>query len=568
MRQSQVLGTTRKETPREAHTPGHQLLLRAGCLRPAAPGIYTILPYLQRVLRRLEGMCRTEWSAAAFEEYALPLLQPGQLSEVPPAADPITEPAEGRFRLEDRRGNWLHLASGNAAIAAAVAAKEIRSYKDLPKRLFQLQKQFVDHPRTRTALIDDREFLALEAMAFDPDDDGSVAAYRALQAAAEAVCRAAGLAGRWVEADLAIEGRCRRHEWIAPVVVGEESFVWCSACGYAARSATAGSRLEVFAQDTAMKPMAAVHGPGLIGVGPLAEFLGIPIWKTTKTLLFLADERAVAVMVRGDCDVDEEKVKRHLGCRHLSLAPPHVIGDLTGAAVGYAGGVGLPAGVMVLADHYTRERVNFECGANRTDYHLINVNWDRDLPLPTFGDFKSVRPGEGCPRCDSGQLVGERGIRVAGLSDLGSSLSVATGLSYQEKGGRPQPVFLATGEINLYRLAAAIVEQHHDEHGLRWPAGVAPFQVHLIGLNLEDASVRGEAEKIYQRLREEKIEVLFDDRDARAGEKFSDADLIGIPVRLTISRRTLKEGRVEFRQRGAPESEPMRLEDVIQAMSH
>ena len=566
MRQSYHLGTTRKETPREAHTQSHQLLLRAGCIRPAAPGVHAVMPYLLRVLNKLEEICRAEYAAASFAEFALPLLQLDSLRETSEVADKSAVAGEGVFRLKDRRGSLLRMALENAEIAAVIASKEIRSYKDLPKRLFQIQKQFFEGPRTRAALIDDREFLALETFGFDLDENSSMATYRSMQAAVDSVCNTAGLAGRWVEADVDLEGRCCRYAWIAPTAAGDDTFMTCDVCGYAALTTAACSRLEVFAQDVELKPMEAVYGPGLIGVGTLADFIGIPIWKTTKTLLFQADERVVAVMVRGDCDVNEEKVKRHLACRHLSLAPPQVIRELTDAEVGYAGGVGLPAEVIVLADDYTRERVNFECGANRTDYHNINVNWGRDLPRPTFGDFKSVNSGDFCPRCDSGRIAADQGIRIAGLSKLGSSLSVASGLSYQAKAGNPQPVFMAAGGMNLYRLVAALIEQQHDDRGICWPCRVAPFQVHLIGLNLEDSAVRDEAEKIYRRLLEEKIDVLFDDRDARAGDKFSDSDLIGIPIRLTISRRSQKEGKIEVKHRSASQPESVTVAEFLKTI--
>ena len=567
MRQSQHLGITLKDAPREAQTDGHRLLVRAGYIRPAAPGIHVAMPYLLRVLNKLERICRAELAAASFEEFALPMLMPVGFRQAPGAAGMGAEPEAGVFAFKDRRGSVLSIGSGSALFAAAVASREIRSHKDLPKRLFQIQKQFHDEPRTRAALVNDREFLAIEAFSYDPDENGSTAAYRAMQAAVDAVCTSAGLAGRWVEADVEADSVCGRYEWVAAAGAGEDAFVECDACGYAAGRNAGQSRLEVFAQDAEMRPMEAVCGPGLIGVGPLAEFIGIPVWKTTKTLLFQADDRLVAVMVRGDCDVNEDKVKRHLQCRELSLASPQVIRESTGAEVGYAGGVGLPPKVVVLADHFTRDRVNFECGANRTDYHNINVNWGRDLPLPTFGDFKTVKEGDHCPRCNPGRIRESRGIGISGLSSLGTSLSAASNLFYQDTAGKPRPVVMATCRMNLSRLAAALVEQHHDDKGIHWPVRVAPFHVHLIGLNLEDAGVRDEAERIYRYLLEEKVEVLFDDRDARAGEKFSDSDLLGIPLRLTISKRTLKEGALELKLRAGSQAESVTVEDALKAIT-
>jgi prolyl-tRNA synthetase len=382
-----------------------------------------------------------------------------------------------------------------------------------------------------------------------------------MRATGSALCRRAGLGCRLLEAD-AGPGPSRRQALAVPAPGGDTEAIACEACGYAALRASAESRLEAFPQDPEMRPMQAVHGPGLVGVAPLAQFLGIPVWKTTKTLLFQADRHVVAVMVRGDCDVSDAKVRRRLDCRELTLAAPAVIRELTGAEVGYAGGVGLPASVRVLADDFTRERVNFECGANRTDYHNINVNWGRDLPEPEFGDFKAARPGDRCPRCDDGRLTALPSVIVGWLAAENAREGAPT---YQDAGGRPRPASPARVTLNLTRLAVLAAEAHHDDAGLHWPADIAPYAVHLIGLNLEDEEVRTQAQAIYARLRAEGVEVLFDDRDARAGEKFSDADLFGIPVRLTVSKRVVKEGKIELRRRGAAAGELVTAEDALRA---
>ena len=566
MRQSHRFGITLKEAPKDAQTAAHKLLLRAGYIRPAAPGLHVIMPYLLRVLKRLARMFRVELNARWFEELALPMLQPRMLWDEPETKEQSAQSDGAVFTFKDRRGNILGIGAAGGPLLAAVAGKEIRSYKDLPRRIFQIEKQVCDDLDSRSALFNDREFLALDAFSLDADETAAEASYQTVTAAFDAVCRQAGLSYRCVEADPGAEAACGRHAFVALADSGDQTLLICDACGYAATQIAARSRLDVFPQDAAMKPMEALHGPGLIGVGPLAEFIGIPVWKTTKTLLFQADDRVVAVMVRGDCDVNEEKVKRQLKCRELTLASAQVIRELTGAEVGYAGGVGLPDRIIVLADHFTRERVNFECGANRTDYHNINVNWGRDLPLPTFGDFKAAQPGELCARCDQGRLRQARGIGIGSLSQLGPSASAKSPLAYQGKAGTSQPVWMGSYRMNLNRLAAAVVEQHHDDAGIRWPAAVAPFQVHLIGLNLEDEGVRNEAERIYRQLLEEKLDVLFDDRDARAGEKFSDSDLLGIPLRLTLSKRTAKEGKLELKLRASPQSELVTPADALEAV--
>jgi prolyl-tRNA synthetase len=254
-------------------------------------------------------------------------------------------------------------------------------------------------------------------------------------------------------------------------------------------------------------------------------------------------------MVRGDCDVNEFKVKDFLKCNDLTLASPDVIKALTGAEVGYAGPIGLPPEVIVLADHYTRDRINFECGANRTDYHYINVNFGRDFPLPNFGDFKQAKQDHLCPRCNRGKLIEAHGIKVADTVKWGTQYSEKSNCAYLDKAGKSQLLFVGGYSMNISRLAAAVVEQNHDASGIIWPSNIAPFQIHLIGLNLEAKEVRVEAENLYQQLLDEKMDVLFDDRDVRAGEKFSDADLFGIPIRLTVSKRTCKEQKLELKFR-------------------
>ena len=344
---------------------------------------------------------------------------------------------------------------------------------------------------------------------------------------------------------------------------GEDVVLYCDSCEYAANQERAESILEEFEQDTEQRPMQEVFGEGLIGVEPLAEFLKIPVWKTTKTLLFEADGELVGVMVRGDCDVNEIKVQNHLDCKELRLASAERIAEITGAEVGYAGPIGLPDGVKILADTYTDKRVNFECGANKTNYHNIDVNFERDLPVPAFADFKLAKAGDGCPRCESGKLLQTKGIEVGHIFQLGTKYSIALKAMYLDSAGESQPMVMGCYGIGVSRMAAAVVEQSHDEHGIIWPPNIAPYQVHLIALNIENDSVRSAAEELYQSLNEIGIEVLYDDRDLRAGEKFSDADLIGIPLRLVVSKRTAKEGKLERKLRNSTESELLTREQVI-----
>ncbi len=554
MRQSNHLGKTLREDPREAQTAAHKLMLRAGYIKQIAAGVYAYMPLLLRTLNKISQIIRKEMNASGYEELLMPVLQPKNLWLDSGRWDDDNEIGSSIFVIRDRRGSTLCLAPAHEEVITDIIRKEVSSYKHLPKKLYQIQTKFRDETRPRLGLMQAREYMMKDAFSFDDDEASLDGSYQAMHDAYHNICRRIGLEYRCVEAHTGTSGNNRRHEFVAIADIEEDTIVYCDNCEYAANQEMGEARLEVFPQDSEEKTMEAIYGPGLIGVEPLAEFLNLPVWKTTKTLLFQADDKVVAVMVRGDCDVNEFKVKDFLKCNELTLASPKVIKELTGAEVGYAGPIGLSREVTVIADHYTRDRVNFECGANRTDYHYINVNCGRDFPLPNFGDFKLAKEDHLCPRCDQGKLKEARGIKVGHIAKLGTKYSEKLNCGYLDRAGKSQPLYMGGYSIDINRLTAAVVEQNHDESGITWPTHIAPFQIHLIGLNLETEEVRAEAENLYQQLLDEEIEVLFDDRDLRAGEKFGDADLFGIPIRLTVSKRTCKEQKLELKFRNKNQS--------------
>jgi prolyl-tRNA synthetase len=568
MRQSNHLGKTLREDPKDAQTVAHKLMLRAGFIKQIAAGVYAHMPLLLRTLNKISQIIREEMNANGYEELLLPALQPKNLWLDSGRWDDDDEIGGSIFVIRDRRGSSLCLAPAHEEVITEIIRKEVSSYKHLPKKLYQIQTKFYDETRPRLGLIRAREYIMKEAFSFDADEASLDSSYQAMHDAYHMICRRIGLEYRCVEADTGPGADNRCHEFVAFADIEEDTIVYCDSCEYAANQEVGEARLEVYPQDSEEKTREAIYGPGLIGVEPLAEFLKLPVWKTTKTLLFQADDKLVAVMVRGDCDVNELKVKGFLKCNDLTLASPEVIKALTGAEVGYAGPIGLPPEVIVVADHYTRDRINFECGANRTDYHFINVNFGRDFPLPDFGDFKLAKQDHLCPRCDQGKLNEARGIKVANIVKSGTKYSDKLNCAYLNKAGKSQLLFMGDFRINISRLAAAVVEQNHDEAGIIWSPEIAPFQIHLIGLNLETEEVRVEAENLYQRLLDEKIEVLFDDRDVRAGEKFGDADLFGIPLRLTVSKRTCKEHKLELKFRNKNQSEFLTYEDAFKTIKN
>jgi len=565
MRQSNHIGKTLKEDPKEAQTAGHKLLIRAGYVRQISPGVYAYMPFLLRTLSKISQIIREEMNAIGCEELLMPALQPKDLWVESGRWERYTDSDGTMFSFKDRRGSMACLGIGHEEVVTDIVRREVNSYRQLPKRLYQIQTKFRDEIRPRFGLVRAREFLMMDAYSFDADGAGLDTSYHAMHDVYHNICKRIGMTYRCVEADAGTTGGSACRDFMVLADVGD-TFLFCDICEYAATQDWATSRLEVYPQDKEQKPMEAVYGPGLIGVEPLAKFLGIPVWKTTKTLLCQADDRVVAVMVRGECDVNEVKVKSFLKCHEIALAAPEVVKEVTGADVGYAGPVGLPPEVTVIADHDTKNRINFECGANKTDYHNINVNFGRDFPLPVFGDLKLARRDHLCPHCEAGKLKEARGIEIGHMMKLGKQYSEKLNCTYLDRGGKSQPVLLGYYGVCISKVAAAVIEQSHDDSGIIWPISIAPFQVHLIALNTEDEEIRNEAENVYRQLIQEGVEVLFDDRDLRAGEKFGEADLLGMPIRLTISKRTCKERKLELKFRNKDRIELMSYDEAVKTI--
>jgi len=562
MKQSKLIGRTLREAPKDAQTAAHALMLRAGYIQQLSAGVYVYLPLLHRTLTKLSQIVREEMEAAGAVELLMPALQPRELWEESGRWERYTAVDGIMFSFKDRRGATACLGPTHEEVITDILRREVKSYKDLPKAAFQIQTKFRDEIRPRFGLMRAREFIMKDAYSFDADEAGLDVSYEAMRLAYRRICARIGFRFRAVEADSGAIGGSGSQEFMVLADTGEDTILFCDQCEYAANQERAQSRLEEFPQDLEPKPMEEVFGEGLTGVDRLAKFLNIPVWKTTKTMIYQADDQVVAVAVRGDCAVNEIKLANHLGCKVLRLATAETIKNLTGAELGYAGPVGLPSSVRIIADQWVANRVNFECGANRTNYHSINVNFGRDLPAPEFGDFKLAKGGEGCPRC-AGRLQAARGIEVGHIFKLGSKYSSALNLRYLDTEGKSQVVIMGCYGIGISRMAAAWVEQNHDDKGIIWSPSIAPFEAHLIGLNLEDAPIAAHANEVYQALQAAGIEVLFDDRPGRAGEKFSDADLIGIPARLTVSKRTMEQGKVEFKLRPEPKVESLTLDEAV-----
>jgi prolyl-tRNA synthetase len=559
MRQSALFGNTLREIPAEAEAISHQLLVKAGFIRQLAAGVYTYLPLGWRVLRQMERILREELEQAGAQELLMPALQPAELwSE------------SGRYRaygpelmrLEDRHDREFVLGPTHEEVITALVKQEISSYRKLPLILYQIQTKFRDERRPRFGMIRGREFLMKDAYSFDAAWEGLDRSYRSMYEAYLRIFRRCGLNVKVVEADAGtIGGEGETHEFMALADIGEDTIVSCTACGYAANLEKAQSGfVETRHQESNVDTVAAIHTPGTRTIEQLTQSLQVTPQEIIKTLLYLADEQPIAVVVRGDHEVNEAKVKGYLHADTIMLADGRATEAVTGAAVGFVGPVGLS--IPVLVDEAVVSLQLGICGANQTDYHLSNVVPGRDFPLERTGDFRNAKEGDRCLRCDEGVLRTDKGIEVGHVFKLGTKYSDAFGARFLDSNGREQALIMGCYGIGVSRLLSALVEQHHDERGMVWPPELAPFQVHLIPISVKDDTQMKTAAALYDQLRSLGVEVLLDDRDDRVGVKFYDSELIGIPIRMVIGRDAEK-GSVELVIRSTNEKQIISIEEAL-----
>ncbi|WP_018132524.1 proline--tRNA ligase [Effusibacillus pohliae] len=557
MRQSTYLVPTLREAPAEAEAVSHKLMLRAGFIRQLAAGIYTYLPLGWRVLRKVETIVREEMDRAGAQEILMPAMQPAELWQ-----------ESGRYqvygpeliRLKDRHDREFALGPTHEEVVTTLVRNEVRSYRKLPINLYQIQTKFRDERRPRFGLLRGREFLMKDAYSFDLDWEGLDRSYWAMYDAYNRIFTRCCLNFRAVEADAgAIGGEGGTHEFMVLADIGEDTIATCTNCDYAAnleKAEAAPGRQEY--QEVTVSKYEKFHTPAIRTIEQLTESLGIEPQQLIKTLIYLADGQPVAVVVRGDHEVNEIKVKNYLGADHVELADAETTQKVTGAPVGFAGPVGLT--IPILVDQEVAAMLFGISGANERDYHLKNVRPGRDFPLEKTGDFRNVVEGDRCPRCE-GTLKFYRGIEVGHVFKLGTKYSEILGAKYLDANGQEQVMIMGCYGIGISRVLSAIVEQHHDENGMIWPLPVAPFHVHLIPVSVKDETQMKLAEELYGRLRSAGVEVLLDDRDERPGVKFKDADLIGIPIRLTVGKGAA-EGRVEYKERKTGKQQELTVDDA------
>ncbi|MDD4168710.1 MAG: proline--tRNA ligase [Desulfotomaculaceae bacterium] len=545
MRTTELLAPTLREVPAEAEVISHKLLLRAGFIRRETAGVYTYLPLAMRVLNKINQIIREEMDRQGGQELLMPIIQPAELWQESGRWD-VYGPE--LFRLKDRHNREFALGPTHEEIITALVRSEVSSYKQLPLLLYQIQNKYRDERRPRFGLLRSREFIMKDLYSFDRDDEGLQISYQKMHEAYTRIFQRCGLRFRPVEADSGAIGGSDTHEFMVLADSGEAAVLFCEKeeCDYAANVEKAAQVIVTAGHDEEPELLAEMSTPGAHTVEEVSSFLKVTPQKIIKTLLYETGLEVVAVLVRGDREVNEIKLANALGCLHLSLAGPDTVRSITGAQVGFAGPVKL--NVKIVADLEVAAIVNAVAGANKDDTHLINVNPARDFNIDVVADVRMVRAGEPCPRCGEA-LIEAKGIEVGQIFKLGDKYSKALRAVYLDESGRSRSLIMGCYGIGVTRTMAAAIEQNNDRDGIIWPAAIAPFQVVVVPVSNKDETQVSTAEVVYNRLVAAGFEALLDDRSERAGVKFKDADLIGYPLRVTIGAKALANKQVEVRVR-------------------
>lgn len=548
MRASELMAPTLREVPAEAEVASHILMLRAGMIRKAAAGVYTYLPLAYRTLKKIMEIIREEMDAKGGQELMLPVIQPAELWQESGRWDVY---GDELFRLKDRHGRAFALGPTHEEIITDLVRGEVRSYKQLPLLLYQIQNKYRDERRPRFGLMRGREFIMKDLYSFDRDEAGLDISYRKMYDAYTRIFTRCGLAFRPVEADSGAIGGSTTHEFMVMAESGEAAILFCDTCDYAANTEKAEACCVDPLLEGAVREEPAelkeVVTPGARTIEEVSSFLGLPAAKFIKALVFETEKDTVIALVRGDREINEIKLYNLLGCVQLQMAGEETVRRVTGAEVGFAGPVGIN-NVTVVADKEVMALRNAVAGSNKTDVHLVNVNPERDFKPAMVSDIRLVMAGEPCPRC-GGKLEEARGIEVGQVFKLGIKYSKALNAKYLDENGKEQLMLMGCYGVGVSRTMAAAIEQNHDENGIIWPVPIAPFHVVVVPVNTKDEGQLKVAEELYRTLQDAGVEVLLDDRNERPGVKFKDADLIGYPLRVTVGAKAVEEGTVELRLR-------------------
>jgi prolyl-tRNA synthetase len=561
MRYSQYLLPTLKEIPSEADVPSHQLMFRAGMIRKLASGIYSYLPLGLRAIQKVESIIREEMNRAGAIEVLLPFVQPAEIWQ---ESHRWEEYGKELLRVRDRHNRDYCLGPTHEEVITDIARREIRSYRQMPINLYQIQTKFRDEIRPRFGVMRAREFIMKDAYSFDVDEKGADESYQKMVDAYTRIFTRCGLKFKMVEAESGVIGGTFSHEFMVLAETGEETIVSCTHCSYAAniqkaefkRPEASGRILD----KELLKPLQKVLTPDKRTVEEVTQFLQVSPKDLIKTLIFDTDKGCIAALVRGDHEISEKKLKAVLGTENLQLAGEETVEELTHAPKGFAGPIGLS--IPLLADLDIQKMANFVTGANEKDTHFIHVNPVRDFKVDQFLDIRKFSPGDLCPLCGKETRI-DKGIEVGHTFKLGTKYSKAMGATYLDDQGKEKEIVMGCYGIGIGRTVAAAIEQSYDQNGIIFPMPIAPFQILLLPVNLKIDQIQETAEQLYQNLLEEKVEVLYDDREETPGVKFKDADLIGIPLRVTLGEKNLKKGLVEVKKRKTGEILLVKKEEAV-----
>ncbi|KKB38942.1 proline--tRNA ligase [Bacillus thermotolerans] len=561
MRQSQTLIPTMREVPADAEVKSHQLLLKAGFIRQNASGVYSYLPLGLKVLHKIEAIVREEMDNAGAVELLMPALQQAELWQ-----------ESGRWytygpelmRLKDRHEREFALGATHEEVITSLVRDEIKSYKRLPLTLYQIQNKFRDEKRPRFGLLRGREFVMKDAYSFHTSHESLDEVYDRLYAAYSNIFRRCGLNFRAVIADSGAMGGKDTHEFMVLSEIGEDTIAYSDTSDYAANIEMAPVIAEYERSEEAELNIEKVETPNAKTISSVAELLDVPAEKCLKTLLFKVDEEHVIVLVRGDHEVNDIKLKNLLQADGVELAEQGEVEKILGCTVGSLGPVNVKGDVKVIADHAVKAIVNAVCGANEEGYHFINVNVEKDYQVDQYADLRFIQEGDVSPDGE-GTIRFAKGIEVGHIFKLGTRYSEAMNAVYLDENGRTQPMIMGCYGIGVSRVLAAVAEQFNDENGFIWPKELSPFDVHLVAVNRKDEAQRTLSDELYSELRENRFSVLFDDRAERPGVKFADSDLIGLPVRITVGKKA-SEGIVEVKIRKTGEMVEVQRNELASAL--
>ncbi len=545
MRMSRLHAPTLKEAPREAELPSHALLTRAGFIRKVAAGIYEFLPLAVRSIRKISDIVREEMDRAGAQEVLMPVVVPAELWQ---ESRRWGQYGPELLRFKDRKDGDFLLGPTHEEVIVDLVRRDVRSYRDLPLNLYQIQTKFRDEIRPRGGLMRGREFIMKDAYSFDVDEAAARRSYAAMYEAYNRIFTRCGFEFRVVDADPGNIGGSLSQEFQVLADTGEDAIVACRACDYAANVEKAEAVAPPASPSEGSPPLEKVATPGKRTIEEVAAFLGVEPSRLIKTLVYVADGRPAVVLLRGDHEANEVKIRNALGATELHLADEATIEGVTGAPVGFAGPVGLGDDVPVLADRALAGMRDAVTGANERDAHWVHVDLDRDARVDRYDDLRLVEPGDPCPRC-GGQLEFYRSIEVGHIFYLGTKYSEPMRCTFLDEQGVERPAVMGCYGIGITRVLAAAVEQCHDEAGIAWPLPIAPFEVTVVALNANDEHVCAVAERLYAELRHAGVDVVIDDRRERPGVKLKDADLIGFPYQVIAGRRAVAQGQVEVKRR-------------------